>query len=158
MTRMTDADLVHDPGHLLHREHLAWEELWGLVSSLTPEERERPGYYPDDRWSVKDMVAHIGTWMAQAAAIIAQVRANTHRPDELDIDAMNARFYEAMHDMAWETVETQALAARAQMLGALRQLVEPDEISESWVRKSGPDHYAEHLPRLEEWVTELHAS
>jgi hypothetical protein len=157
MAPMTDTDLAHDPDHLLHREHLAWDELWDLVRSLTPEERERPGYFADDNWSVKDMLAHIGTWMAQAAAVIAQVRANTHRPEELDIDAMNAQFLAAMRDMSWSTVETQALAARAQMLGALRQLTDPDEVSESWVRKSGPDHYHEHLPRLREWVAELHA-
>jgi hypothetical protein len=157
MAQMTDAELVHDPNHLLHREHETWEELWDLVRSLSPEERERPGYFADDDWSVKDMLAHIGTWMAQAAAVIAQVRANTHRPEELDIDAMNAQFLTAMRDMSWSTVETQALAARAQMLGALRQLTDPDEVSESWVRKSGPDHYDEHLPRLREWVAELHS-
>lgn len=157
MALMTDADLAHDPNQLLHREHEEWEELWSLVRSLTPAERERPGYFADDNWSVKDMLAHIGTWMAQAAAVIAQVRANTHRPEELDIDAMNAQFLAAMRDMSWSTVETQALAARTQMLGALRQLTDPDEVSESWVRKSGPDHYDEHLPRLREWVMELHA-
>lgn len=157
MAPMTDTEFAHDPDHLLHREHQAWDELWGLVRSLTPEERERPGYFADDNWSVKDMLAHIGTWMAQAAAVIAQVRANTHRPEELDIDAMNAQFLAAMRDMSWSTVETQALAARGQMLGALRQLTDPDEVSESWVRKSGPDHYDEHLPRLREWVAELHA-
>jgi hypothetical protein len=152
---MTDVELAHDPNDLLHREHLAWEELWGLIRTLSREQRERPGYYTDEGWSVKDMLAHIGTWMAEAAAILAQVRANTHRPEELDIDAMNAEFLEAMRDMPWSTVETQALSARSQMLGALRRLDDPDEVSESWVRKSGPDHYAEHLPRLHEWAAEL---
>lgn len=152
---MTDAHLAHEPNDLLRREHVAWEELWGLVRSLSPDQRDRPGYYADGGWSVKDMVAHIGTWMAHAGAVIAQVRANSHRPEELDIDAMNARFLEAMRDMPWSTVHTQALAARGQMLGALRQLTDPDEISEAWVRKAGPDHYAEHLPRLHEWAAEL---
>lgn len=152
---MADAHLAHDPDDLLHREHTAWEELWGLIRSLSPEQRERAGYFADGEWSVKDMLGHIGTWMAEAAAILAQVRARTHRPDELDIDAMNGRFLDAMRDMHWSTVETQALAARSQMLGALRKLAEPDEVSESWVRKSGPDHYAEHLPRLHEWAAEL---
>jgi hypothetical protein len=23
-----------------------------------------------------------------------------------------------------------------------------------WIRKAGPDHYAEHLPRLRDWVAE----
>lgn len=155
--RMTDLHLAHDPDDVLHREHESWDELWSLIRSMTPAERERPGYYADQDWSVKDMLAHIGTWMAEAAAIIAQVNANTHRPEELDIDAMNAQFLAAMRDMSWQTVETQALAARSQMLGALRRMHDPDEVSESWVRKSGPDHYAEHLPRLREWVAELHA-
>jgi hypothetical protein len=27
--------------------------------------------------------------------------------------------------------------------------------ADRWVRKAGPEHYAEHLPRLREWVKEL---
>ena len=36
--------------------------------------------------------------------------------------------------------------------GALGE-VTPD--AERWIRKSGADHYAEHLPRLREWVAEI---
>ena len=27
--------------------------------------------------------------------------------------------------------------------------------ADRWIRKAGPDHYTEHLPRLREWVSEL---
>jgi len=27
-----------------------------------------------------------------------------------------------------------------------------------WIRKSGAEHYAEHLPRLREWVEELRSA
>ena len=31
----------------------------------------------------------------------------------------------------------------------------PVAVADVWLRKAGPDHYAEHLPRLREWVKEL---
>jgi hypothetical protein len=47
------------------------------------------------------------------------------------------------------------LAARAMMLGAWARLSARTEAADRWVRKSGAEHYAEHLPRLREWVAEL---
>ncbi len=42
------------------------------------------------------------------------------------------------------------------MLAEWFQLTEPTEEAAWWIRKSGPEHYGEHLPRLAEWVAELH--
>jgi hypothetical protein len=41
------------------------------------------------------------------------------------------------------------------MLTAWRLLPEPSPEAVRWINKSGPAHYAEHLPRLKEWVGEL---
>ena len=32
---------------------------------------------------------------------------------------------------------------------------DPPEEATWWIRKAGAEHYAEHLPRLREWVAEL---
>jgi hypothetical protein len=34
-------------------------------------------------------------------------------------------------------------------------LAEPSDEAAWWIRKSGGDHYAEHVDRLREWATEL---
>jgi hypothetical protein len=41
------------------------------------------------------------------------------------------------------------------MLQVLVELREPSDEAAWWIRKSGCDHYVEHLPRLREWVAEL---
>ena len=105
----------------------------------------------------KDLIAHIGSWLAEAGAVLEQIRAGTYRPEEIDIDAMNKRFYEALHDVPFPVVKVQAIAARNQMLRAWATLPEASEEADRWIRKSGPEHYAEHLPRLREWVGELQA-
>ncbi len=143
----------------LHRELLAeedrlWTELHGLVDALPPDLVGEPGYFVEG-WSAKDLVAHIGSWLAEAGVVLEQIRSGTYRPEEIDIDAMNATFFEAMHDVAFADVRAQGVAARNRMLRAWRSLPTESPDADRWIRKAGPDHYAEHLPRLREWVTEL---
>jgi hypothetical protein len=139
---------------LLAEEDRLWTELHDLVDSMPPDKVEEPGYF-DEGWSAKDLVAHIGSWLAEAGVVLEQIRSGTYRADEIDIDAMNARFYEAMHDVPFAVVRAQALAARNRMLRAWRSLPEGSPEADRWIRKSGPEHYAEHLPRLREWVKEV---
>ena len=47
-------------------ERAGWYELAELVRSLTPQECLEPGYYVDPPWTVRDLVGHIGTWLAEA--------------------------------------------------------------------------------------------
>jgi hypothetical protein len=41
------------------------------------------------------------------------------------------------------------------MLGAWGAIDDGTQDADAWIRKAGPEHYAEHLPRLREWVAEL---
>lgn len=135
-------------------EAQAWHELHELIDRLTPEQAEVPGYFAEG-WSAKDVVAHIGTWMAEGARMLDQIRAGTYREGELDVDAENARFYEAMRDVPLDLVHLQAWAARGQLLRAWAELPRVTPAAKRWVRKAGPEHMAEHLPRLREWVDQL---
>jgi hypothetical protein len=137
-------------------EDAGWNELHALVDSLTPEEAERSGYY-EEGWSAADMLAHIGSWLAAAGAVLERIRAGTYQPEEVDVDAWNERFLQAMKGVRFPDVKAQAYASRARMLQAWDQLAELTPDAMFWIRKAGADHYAEHLPRLREWVTELHA-
>jgi len=153
---MTDAIRPGIDSAELAQERERWEEICDLIESLSEEQVERPGYFPDG-WSVKDMLGHIGTWMAEAGMFLEQIRSGTYRAEEIDVDALNARFLEAMRDMPMAVVRAQASASRARMLRQWASLPERTPEAEQWVRKSGPEHYDEHLPRLREWVAKLEA-
>ena len=139
---------------LLAEEDRLWTELHGLVDALPPDLVGEPGYFVEG-WSAKDLVAHIGSWLAEAGVVLERIRSGTFRPEEIDVDAMNAAFFDAMHDVAFADVRAQGVAARNRMLRAWRSLPTESPDADRWIRKAGPDHYAEHLPRLEGWVREL---
>jgi hypothetical protein len=81
--------------------------------------------------------------------------AGTYDGHDVDVDALNAVFLEAMRDQPWDVVWVQANAGRTMMLQAWVGLGEPSEDAAWWIRKSAVEHYAEHIDRLREWVDEL---
>jgi hypothetical protein len=145
---------VTEQSRALDGEAEAWHRLHAVVDRMTPALADEPGYF-EEGWTAKDAVAHLGTWMAQGAQMLRRIAAGTYRDDELDIDAENARFLEAMRDIPLETVHLQAAAARGELLAAWAQLPEMTDAAAFWLRKAGPDHLEEHLPRLESWLAEL---
>lgn len=134
----------------------AWHRLHHAIDRVTPEIAEQPGYF-EEGWTAKDAIGHLGTWMARGATMLRQIAAGTYREGEIDIDAENERFLAAMHDVPLDTVHLQAAAAHAELLRAWAQLPEVTPAAAYWVRKAGPEHYAEHLPRLEAWLNQLGA-
>jgi hypothetical protein len=139
----------------LEEERVGWYAVVELVRELTPAECLIPGYYTDPDWTVRDVVAHLGTWLAEAAVQFQRISAGTYEGHEIDIEAMNAEFLAAMADQPWAVAWTQANAGRTRMLGEWYALTEPSEEAAWWIRKAGPEHYGEHLGRLREWVGEL---
>jgi hypothetical protein len=132
----------------------AWQRLHAVMYRLTPEMADVPGYFREG-WTAKDAVAHMGTWMAQGAAMLRQIAAGTYVEGEIDIDAENERFLAAMRDIPLDTVHLQAASAHAELRRAWAELPEVTPAAEYWLRKAGPEHMVEHLPRLEAWVDEL---
>ena len=139
----------------IESERNGWYQLTRLVRSLSPAERLLPGYYTSPDWTVRDLVGHVGTWLAEAEVQLERIRGGTYEGHDIDVDALNATFLQAMRDQPWEVVWIQANAGRTRMLQALAQLGEPVAEAAWWIRKAGGDHYAEHLGRLREWVREV---
>jgi hypothetical protein len=156
MTSPTPAIPIDHPYRAeLDLERERWTEIAALCRSLSADERTRPGYFRDPDWTVEDMVAHLGTWMAQAEIQLLRIEAGTYVEEPLDIDGLNAVFLAAMGDQDWNTVWTQAISGRVQMLTVWGRLYERTEAADRWVRKSGAEHHGEHLPRLRAWVAEM---
>ena len=139
----------------LEAERLGWYEVASLVRSLTPDECLVPGYFRQPDWTVRDLVAHLGTWLAEAEVQFERMSAGTYQGHEVDVDALNATFLEAMAGEPWDVAWVQANAGRTRMVDEWSLLPEPDDEAAWWIRKSGGDHYAEHLDRLREWAAEL---
>ena len=139
---------------LLRAEDDGWNAFHAALGPVSPEQMEAPGYYPNG-WSLKDLMAHIASWQAEATNVLTQLRFNTYRKADLDVDAMNQRFYEANKDLPLPLVKAELWAARTRMLTELNALPEITPLAEEWFVESGAKHYDEHLPRLHEWVEEL---
>lgn len=163
MTQPTDrcqvcavADVEPDDPDFAERRQEAegWHELHSLVDEVPPERVYEPGYL-EEGWSIRDVVGHVGAWLAEGGAQLEQMAAGSHRPGEIDIDGMNARFADLMGDVDFQTARLQADAARARLLAAWQQLPEVTEDARWWLRKVGSDHYREHLPSLRRYVREL---
>ena len=144
---------VIDPD-LRKAEDESWHELHALIDSLPPGCVEEPGYF-EEGWSAKDMLAHVGAWLAQAGVALEQIGAGTYRADEIDVDALNGRYLETLRELPFDVVRAQADASRSRMLIASAGVAEPDDDANFWINKAGPEHYAEHLPRLREWAEEV---
>jgi len=139
-------------------ERIGWYELAALVRTLDPEECLIPGYQRDPDWSVRDVVGHLGAWLAEAATQFERMLGGTYEGHDIDIDALNAIFLEALRGQPWEVVWVQANAARTRMLQVWVQLGEPSDEAAWWIRKTAVDHYAEHMIRLRVWVADLVAA
>ena len=139
----------------IESERQGWYEIVDLVRSLTPEEYLEPGYQRDPDWTVRDVVAHVGTWLAEAQVQFERISAGTYEGHDIDIDALNAAMLAAMADQPWEVAWIQANAGRTRMIEEWWQLREPTDEAAWWIRKTGSEHYVEHLGRLREWCAEL---
>ena len=136
-------------------ERQGWYEVAELVRTLSPDECLEPGYYRDPDWAVRDVAAHLGTWLAEAEIQLERINVGTYEGHEVDIDGLNASFLEAMRDQPWQVAWVQANAGRSRMIEEWFDVVEPSDEAAWWIRKSGGDHYTEHIDRLRDWVAEL---
>jgi hypothetical protein len=139
----------------IEAERVGWYELLDLVRSLTPEECLEAGYYRDPDWSVRDLMAHLGTWLAEAQVQFERLTAGTYEGHDIDVDALNAALLEGMVGQPWEVAWVLANAGRTRMIDEWFRLRQPTDDAAWWIRKAASEHVAEHLVRLRPWVSEL---
>jgi hypothetical protein len=136
-------------------ERERWYELVGVVGLLTPQECLEPGYYRDPDWTVRDVVAHLGTWLAETQVQFQRMSAGTYEGHDIDIDGINAALLAGMQGQPWDVAWVQARAARTRMLKEWYALREPSQEAAWWIRKGAAEHVGEHLGRVREWSDEL---
>jgi hypothetical protein len=137
-------------------EDARWAELIGIAESLAPEHLDEPGYFAEG-WSVKDLLAHLASWQAEAGQVLEQIRYGTFDDPPIDVDEMNRRFYEANKDLPVGVVRAELWSSRNRMLSELSALPELTPKAVEWFEESGAKHYEEHLPALRTWADTLSA-
>ena len=157
-----NVDVIRRPQHPdpamaaeVELEATRWSEITALVELLTPLERRAPGYFVEPDWSVKDLIAHLGWWQAEARSELRKIATRMYEAHDLDIDRRNAETLAARKHEPWDVVWSDATAARAWMLEAWFGLRGRSVDADHWVRKAGAEHYGEHLDRLRVWTAEL---
>jgi hypothetical protein len=135
---------------LILEEDARWAELCVALDGVPHERLLEPGV--NEVWTGKDLLAHLGCWMAEAANVLEQIRFGTYEPREIDLDVMNAGFYEATRDQPLRDIWAEMEAARTRMFQELDALPELTHRAEEWFVESGPAHIAEHLPQLQAYL------
>jgi hypothetical protein len=143
---------------LIREEDQTWAELWGSASSLSREQMLQDGFYED--WSVKDLLAHVGSWQAEAAVMLERIRMGTYEPWSMEEDPLNREWWEIWREVELDAVLAHLHSSRARMLEEWSWLPEErlDRDAASWFEDCGPAHYRDHMPRLREWASELGGS
>lgn len=140
---------------LIELEDRAWAEFRSLIERLTDDQLSLGGY--TEEWSVKDLMAHLGCWMAEAARVLGQLRSGTYSSWDHDVEELNRVWWETWREVDLNTVWAELHSSRARILDELNRIPPDriDEVADLWFRESGHEHHEEHLPRLREWVAEL---
>ena len=82
---------------LILEEDARWADLMAALDGVPHQRLLEPGI--TGPWSGKDILAHLGCWMAQCAHVLERIRLRTWQRTEVDVDAMNRLFYEACKDL-----------------------------------------------------------
>jgi len=136
-------------------EERAWNEFHDLIARFTPEELELPGANADG-WSAKDVMWHIGCWIAEAAQQLECIRLGTYIDREWDdTDEINSKMLEEGRRQDLSTVRAELASARTRALQEWAALEELTPDAEEWFSEIGPAHYDDHSAELTAWADEL---
>ena len=140
------------------------KELIGYVSQVGLDDRERVLF---DRWSLKDVLAHITAWNKIDAsgfqqAIEGQQHLSIFIPDD-EMDEFNARAVEQARILPWGQVYDEFVKSGEELANAAMQLSAPnwdttttDPKREVTLRKDfgwSIEHYRdEHIPQLRNFI------
>lgn len=149
-----------DVERLLAEEDAGWDELLAVFASVPPERFDQSGVTPEG-WSPKDVMFHIGAWLAECTAVLEAIGsgaeatakgAEGHGDDPVTTDSKNAAWFNMSRDLDPQTVREGFESARSQARRRFADMKDPTPEGWSWFDESGPIHYAEHGRDLREWL------
>jgi hypothetical protein len=139
---------------LLADEERGWQRFHALVESIPRERFEEPTV-TEEGWSPKDVVFHVGAWLADCARVLEQIRFGTFdraAEDALDVEQINTQGLEISRSMDPRDVRVMCESARNEAREAFGTLPEVTPEAWEWFEESGPLHYEAHMKDLEAWL------
>lgn len=141
---------------LLQKIETPWSALTESFAGLTEEEMTTPGVV--ENWSVKDILAHITTWEAEALRWLPVMLAGERPPRYASlggIDAFNARQTEEKRGLSLAEVLRQMEETHARLLAYLATVPEEQIRTETRfrhrLRLDTYSHYPLHSAAIREW-------
>lgn len=141
---------------LLARLEAAWGAFNASYAHLSDAELMEPGVAGD--WSVKDILAHVTTWEAEALKYLPVIVAGGRPPRYATsggVDAFNARMTEQKRALSLAAVRQQ-LHDTHQRLVAYLEPAPPEQFARETrarrrLRLDTYGHYPEHSRMIQEW-------
>lgn len=145
-----------DAERLIGEEAVGWARLLEVFASISDPRFEEPTVTPEG-WSPKDVMFHVGYWMADCAHVLERITDDTWDggADETPatIEIANREGFERSREMPAAEVRAGFGDGRARMLAAFRALDEVTPGAWEWFEESGPLHYAKHVVDLAAWLS-----
>jgi len=135
----------HTRASVIARVEAEYRSLDKLVRQLEPADFDRPAFAG---WTVKDALAHVVAWKAQA---LRSLRGQRRKPGEgMEVPERNQLIYEAWHERPVAAVVAEHRRVQREVMKALREL--PDEFFSGRERSTLwpadlDSHSAEHRKR-----------
>jgi hypothetical protein len=143
--------MTRDGARLLREEDEGWVRLHGILGSIPGGRLDEPGV-TDEGWSPKDVMFHVGAWLAEAARQLERMRRGTYVVQDDDVEDRNRAWFALSKTLDIGTVRAELESSRMMAREALAALTELTPEAREWFEESAGLHYAEHLPDLERWL------
>jgi hypothetical protein len=143
-----------DRDRLLAEEDARWRALRAIFERIPAGRFEEPTVTPEG-WSPKDVMFHVGAWMADCGIQLERMRAGSFDPGEETREAIerrNTEWFELSRTMDPRDVRVEFAAARQRMVEEFGSMPEVTSDAWEWFEESGPLHYAKHVNDLEGWL------
>ncbi|HEX9299166.1 MAG TPA: hypothetical protein VF968_03450 [Actinomycetota bacterium] len=136
---------------MLTQEDEGWSRLRILLRSIPAHRLDEPTVTIEG-WSPKDVMFHIGAWLAEAARQLERIREGTYRPQEDTVDERNRVWFALSRTLDVSTARAELESARVVARDALGALPTLTTDARGWFEESAWLHYAEHVLDLERWL------
>jgi len=143
--------MTEDGDRLLQEEDEGWRLLHDVLGRIPKGRLDEPGVTPDG-WSAKDVMFHVGAWLAEAARQLERIREGTYRAEDDDVEDRNQAWFALSQTLELSTVRAELESSRVMAREALTALPELTADAREWFEESAGLHYAEHVPDLVRWL------
>ena len=138
---------------LLAAEDSAWTHLHSCFEQIPRDRFEEPTVTPQG-WAPRDVMFHVGAWLADCARVLERIREGTFDREEetADIEAQNRAWFEVSRELDPHDVHAGFEGARQKARECLAQLPELTPDAREWFEESGALHYPKHVADLRAWL------